>query len=122
MVIKLDNKAKEFYGYMGRFFGSRVVEKQMNDRMYDDDGKEWYIFVDEGTAKAFVSIQKETIKNVYTTKEEYLKEILIQIKQERPIGISIVPKIYENIYSECGLEVSIGEQYKNFVVVTAKEN
>lgn len=120
MVIKLDNKSKKFYQYMGKFFGSRIVEKQINDRIYDDAGKEWYIYLEKDSAKAFVSIQKDTIKNIYTTKDEELKEILMQIRQERKIGASIVPKIYADIYKECELEVSGNEQYKNFVVINEK--
>ena len=105
---------------MGKFFGSRIVEKQINDRIYDDAGKEWYIYLEKDSAKAFVSIQKDTIKNIYTTKDEELKEILMQIRQERKIGASIVPKIYADIYKECELEVSGNEQYKNFVVINEK--
>ena len=33
------NKDEKFYQYMGKFFGSRLVEKQTNDRIYDDNGK-----------------------------------------------------------------------------------
>lgn len=120
MVVKLDNKSKKFYQYMGKFFGSRVVEKQINDRIYDDAGKEWYIFLEKETAKAFVSIQNDRIKNVYATKEEELREIIMKIRQDRKIGCSIVPKIYEDIYRECELEVSGEGQYKNFVVVAEK--
>ena len=43
MIIKMTNKDEKFYEYMGRLFGSRLVEKQTNDRIYDDDSKEWYI-------------------------------------------------------------------------------
>jgi len=120
MVVKLDNKSKKFYQYMGKFFGSRVVEKQINDRIYDDAGKEWYIFLEKENPKAFVSMQENVMKNVYTTKEEELKEIIMKIRQDRKIGVSIVPKIYENIYRECELEVSGEGQYKNFVVVMEK--
>ena len=39
MIIKMTNKDENFYQYMGKFFGSRLVERQTNDRIYDDDNK-----------------------------------------------------------------------------------
>ncbi|WP_289181741.1 hypothetical protein, partial [Helicobacter japonicus] len=54
MVKKMTNKDEKFYQYMGKFFGSRLIEKQTNDRIYDDDSKEWYICAEEGRVMAFV--------------------------------------------------------------------
>ena len=42
MILKLNNKDTNFYNYMGKIFGSRPIEKQVNDRIYDDSNKEWY--------------------------------------------------------------------------------
>ena len=47
MIIKITNKDEKFYQYMGKFFGSRLVERQTNDRIYDDNNKEWYIYIEE---------------------------------------------------------------------------
>ena len=42
----MDNKQENFYTYMGKVFGSRIVQKQTNDRIYDDiDAGEPYHFV-----------------------------------------------------------------------------
>ncbi len=120
MVIKLNNQSDKFYQYMGKFFGSRIVEKQINDRIYDDADKEWYIYVEKEEAKAFVSLQKDMIKNVYTTKDEELKEIIMKIRQDRNIRMSIVPKIYADIYRQCELQVAEQGTYKNFVVISEK--
>ena len=62
MVIKMTNKHQNFYQYMGKFFGSRLVERQTNDRIYDDDSKEWYIFLEKEKVMAFVSVSKNVIK------------------------------------------------------------
>ncbi|MCI8640511.1 MAG: hypothetical protein HFJ59_01355 [Clostridia bacterium] len=117
MVIKMTNKEEDFYKYMGRFFGSRLVEKQINDRIYDDNEKEWYIYIEEGNAKAFVSINRNRIKNMYTTNLKYLEEILSIIRQEKNITSSIVTNCYLEAYEKCGFKVSQNQNYKNFVEI-----
>ena len=121
MVIKMINKDEKFYQYMGKFFGSRLIEKQTNDRIYDDDSKEWYIYLEEDKVVAFVSISKNVIKNIYTTKEKYLEEILNQIKEENHITYSIITKSYAEIYEKCGFKISKNQDYKNFVLVYTEE-
>lgn len=122
MVIKITNKDENFYQYMGRFFGSRLVEKQTNDRIYDDDSKEWYIYIEQEKVRAFVSISKNIIKNIYTTKEKYLEEILKRIKKENNITYSIVTNQYAEIYERCGYKIDTNQTYKNFVTIhTEKE-
>ncbi len=118
MVVKMTNKDKDFYNYMGRFFGSRLVEKQMNDRIYDDDAKEWYLFIEEEKVKAFVSVNDEVIKNIYTTKDEYLEKILKTIvKQRKIITFSVVTNKYIHIYEKCRFKTGKNKDYKNFVTI-----
>ncbi|MCI8759711.1 MAG: hypothetical protein HFJ34_01060 [Clostridia bacterium] len=117
MVIKMTNKQEKFYQYMGKFFGSRLIEKQTNDRIYDDDNKEWYIYLEEERVMAFVSVNNNVIKNVYTTKEKYLEEILMVIKKDNVITYSIVTNYYKPIYEKCGFKVSQNQDYKNFITI-----
>ena len=117
MIVKMTNQDKEFYQYMGKFFGSRLIEKQINDRIYDDDSKEWYIYLEENKVVAFVSLNKNVIKNVYSTKDIYLEKLLKKILQENEITYSTVTKNYIDVYEKCGLKVSEGASYKNFVIV-----
>ena len=117
MIRKMTNQDKEFYQYMGKFFGSRLIEKQINDRIYDDDSKEWYIYLEENKVVAFVSLNKNVIKNVYSTKDIYLEKLLKKILQENEITYSTVTKNYIDVYEKCGLKVSEGASYKNFVIV-----
>lgn len=117
MIIKITNKEEKFYQYMGKFFGSRLVERQTNDRIYDDNEKEWYIYLQEGKVMAFASIHKNVIKNIYTKKEEYLEEILNEIKKEADITYSIVTNSYEDIYARSGFKVDKNKTYKNFVTI-----
>ena len=116
MIIKITNQDENFYQYMGKFFGSRLVERQTNDRIYDDDNKEWYVYLEEEKVKAFVSVSKNVIKNIYATKNEYLEEILHQIQNEMAIASSIVTNSYREIYEKCGFEIK-SEMYKNFVTI-----
>ena len=122
MIVKLKNSDEKFYQYMGKFFGSRLVERQTNDRIYDDTDKEWYIFLEGKKAVAFVSIQKNTIKNVYTTKEEYLEKILERVKKENKITNSIVTTAYKDIYERCGFLLETNSRFKNFITISEKKN
>lgn len=117
MIIKITNKEEKFYQYMGRFFGSRLIEKQTNDRIYDDDSKEWYIYLKDDKVMAFVSISKNIIKNVYTVKEEYLEEVLNVVKGENNITYSIVTSYYKEVYEKCGFKIGKSQDYKNFVTI-----
>lgn len=117
MIVKMTNKDEKFYEYMGKIFGSRLIEKQTNDRIYDDENKDWYIYLEDEKVKAFVSINKNIIKNIYTTKEEYLEELLNEIKEENKIGCSIVTKYYLELYKKCGFKVIENDGFKNFVTI-----
>ena len=121
MIVKLKNDNEKFYQYMGKFFGSRLVEKQTNDRIYDDPYKEWYIYLEGKKAVAFVSIQKNTIKNVYTTKQEYLEKLLDRIKRENKITNSIVTNTYRDLYERCGFLLDNNSSYKNFVTIYTEQ-
>ena len=117
MVIKITNKDEKFYQYMGKFFGSRLIEKQTNDRIYDDDNKEWYINIEDERVVSFVSVSNNIIKNIYTTKEHYLEEILKRVKKEQNITYSIVTNNYIDIYEKCGFKTNKNQEYKNFVTI-----
>lgn len=121
MIIKMTNKEDKFYLYMGKFFGSRLVEKQTNDRIYDDDNKEWYIYLEQEKVMAFVSINKNVIKNIYTTKEQYLVELLEKIRKENNITYSIVTNVYTDIYEKSGFQVNKNQDYKNFISIYMEE-
>ena len=121
MILKITNKDENFYKYMGKFFGSRTIEKQINDRIYDDDNKEWYIYLKEDKVLAFVSISKNVRNNIYTTKEEYLEELLKKIKKENIITYSIVNKNYMEIYEKCGFKIKEEGGYKNFIMIYLDE-
>ena len=121
MVVKLTNKDKKFYQYMGRFFGSRLIQSQTNDRVYDDDNKEWYIFIKGDIAKGFVSLNKDVIKNVYAMNDEYLEEILNYIKTENKITYSIVTNCYMDVYEKCGFKIYKNPSHKNFITIYMDE-
>ncbi len=121
VILKLNNKSKNFYEYMGRFFGSRLVQNKINDRIYDDPNKIWYILLDDNKPVGFASFIGNTIKNLYATTDEQLETLLLNIKKETIIDESIVPRIYINIYSKVKLKIYDDNKYKNFVLITSKE-
>lgn len=117
MILKLNNKDTNFYNYMGKIFGSRLIEKQVNDRIYDDSNKEWYLYVENEKVMAFISLSNSIIKNVYTIKDSYLKELLKQIKKDVKITPSIVTNIYKDVYEDCEFKIDDNYNYKNFLVI-----
>lgn len=117
MILKMNNKAKNFYAYMGKFFGSRLVQSETKDRIYDDNTKIWYLNVENSKVYAFLSICNNVIKNIYAINSSSLKELLLHVCEEILIEPSIVTSTYREIYQECGfLEVPL-ENYKNFVMI-----
>lgn len=114
MILKLNNKSENFYNYLGRFFGSRIVQVTTQDRMYDDNNKEWYIYLQESSVTSIVSISNNKIKNIYTTNIDNLESLLNYIKAEINIFPSIVTNIYTKIYEKCNFKIENGN-YKNFV-------
>lgn len=121
MILKMTNKSKNFYTVMGKFFGSRIVENKTNDRIYDDNQKDWYIFFDNEVPVAFVSIVSNVIKNVYSINDDFLIELLQYVSKKITIKDSIVTKTYLNVYETCGFVVS-NDNYKNFVQIRSGAN
>ena len=106
MILKINNKHPDFYYYMGKFFGSRIVQTETKDRIYDDNIKTWYIYIDSSNKPyGFISIVDSVIKNIYCSNSEYLKELLYAVKKDVTIQPSIVTKLYESLYYECGFDV-----------------
>lgn len=118
MILKLTNKDANFYNYMGRFFGSRIVQTETKDRIYDDNNKLWYIYVgNDNKPYGFISVCDGVIKNIYSSNDDYLKELLEQLIQDISISPSIVTKLYSNLYKDCGLKVNSLDNYKHFVMI-----
>lgn len=116
MILKLNNKSKNFYNTMGRFFGSRIVQNKTNDRIYDDNKKDWYINFEKNNPVAFVSISSNVIKNVYSINDDYLLELFKYIINDlNVIEESIVTKTYLDVYKSAGFIVNEDASYRNFV-------
>ena len=118
MILKLTNKDTNFYTYMGKFFGSRIIQTETKDRIYDDANKYWYIYLDDNNkAYGFISVCDHVIKNIYSNNDLYLKDLLDTVKKDFSIQPSIVTKIYEHIYKDCGLIVNNLDNYKHFIMI-----
>lgn len=122
MILKMDNKSKDFYTIMGKFFGSRIVQNKTNDRIYDDNNKEWYVYLENKNPVAFVSLSSDVIKNVYSIKDDYLVELLTHINKEIKIKDSIVTKVYSEVYDSCGFVCIDENGYKNFIRIRSDIN
>ena len=120
-ILKINNKDNCFYTYMGKFFGSRVVQNKINDRIFDDANKEWYVLIEGNSSVAFVSLVKDTIKNIYAIKDEQLCYLLNNIKEKVKFAESVVPAIYKEEYVKVGLNVQDKCKFKNFVTISSKE-
>lgn len=119
MIVKMNNKNEKFYQYMGKIFGSRIIQNQTNDRIYDDDNKTWYLNIEDEKVLAFVSIANNTIKNVYTTKDKSIEELLKTVREENKIGSSTVTNRYEDSYKKTGYKIERTDGLKNFIVISA---
>ena len=117
MIKKITTKDRDFYSYLGKFFGSRLVQSRTKDRMYDDDSKVWYIFVEDRQVSAIVSVCDRVIKNVYCTSTRNLVTVLNHIKEEIALYPSTVPLCYEDCYLEAGFKCTKLGTYKNFVLI-----
>lgn len=118
MILKLMNKDANFYTYMGKFFGSRIIQTETKDRIYDDNNKLWYIYIGlDNKPYGFISIVNNVIKNIYSSNETYLKELLEHVLADINISPSVVTKLYENLYEECGFKIKHLDNYKHFVEI-----
>lgn len=113
----MTNKDKDFYSYLGKFFGSRLVQSKTKDRIYDDDNKIWYLYVEDKHVYALVSVSDRVIKNIYATNEKHLVEVLNEVKEDVALFPSTVPLCYEESYKEAGFKTTKLGTYKNFVLI-----
>ena len=122
MILKMNNKSQDFYTVMGKFFGSRIVQNETNDRIYDDNKKEWYILFDNENPVAFVSVISNVIKNVYSINPEFLVKLLKFVAKKITIKDSIVTKAYTSAYESVGLVLDNSNGYKNFIIIRSAVN
>lgn len=103
---------------MGKFFGSRIVQTETKDRIYDDNNKLWYIYINpDDKSCGFISVCDSIIKNIYSNNYDYLEELLKRVVKDIKIEPSIVSKLYEDLYQKCGLVVTHLDNYKHFVMI-----
>jgi hypothetical protein len=122
MILKITNKDKDFYSYMGKFFGSRILQTETKDRIYDDNDKLWYIYIDHHkNAYGFISVSDDVIKNIYSKNNDYLKELLKKVKQDINVKPSVVTKLYIDLYKKCGFVVDENSGYKHFIIIRSEK-
>lgn len=115
-LMKMTNKDAGFYGLLGSIFGSRKIEKEIQDRIYDDDEKIWYLLVEDSRVVALISLKKQVIKNMYAESPENLKRLLCEL----PAVTGIVPGRYRDVCMDVGYQVM--DHSKNFIKVQGGRN
>ena len=113
MIKRMCNKTTGFYGYMGKIFGSRKVQRDTGDRFYDDDGKEWVLDIQNRNVISAVSIKDSVMKNVSAQDIFSLVDVLKFVYPE--VSTGTVPIVYREAYASSGYTVT--EEKKNFLVV-----
>lgn len=117
-IEMMTNADTDFYLYMGKIFGSRIIQNITGDRFFDDNEKVWYLHFDtQKRADAYVSIKNNVIKNVYAKNAGSLVSVLKELFSD--VGISMVPEIYKNEFLQAGYEI-LDNTHKNFVKVRGK--
>lgn len=111
--MKIDRSNPDFYKVMGPVFGSRLIQRQTNDRFYDDPDKEWFIEQSGDHIDYVISVKDGVIKNIYLENGAKAVEALKAIYLDVTSGI--VPACYAGVYMEAGYLVS--ENSANFVTI-----
>ena len=70
----------------------------------------------------FISVCDNVIKNIYSSNENFLIDLLKEVMQDMIIQPSIVTKLYEDLYQRCGLKINRLDAYKHFVMIRGEEN
>lgn len=120
MIKKITNKDEDFYNYLGKIFGSRLVQVKTKDRFYDDDNKVWYLYIKDKKdmhVSAIVAVCDRIIKNIYATDSSALISLLNEIKKDVSLYPSTVPICYEDEYKQTGFKITKLGTYKNFVLI-----
>lgn len=52
-IITITNQDERFYLMLGPFLAHRSIEKEIGGRMYDDDGKTWFVALENGVVVGF---------------------------------------------------------------------
>ena len=123
MIVKITNQDENFYHYMGKFFGSRIVQAKTKDRLYDDNEKVWYLnMTEDKKILAFGSVVDRIIKNLYTNEMNDLTVLLQEMLKDIKLLPSTVPLCYEDCYKACNIKITRLGTYKNFVVIRSINN
>ena len=92
-IITLTNQDERFYPLMGPFMARRDVEKEIGYKIYDDDGKVWFVALEDGAVIGFCyRWEKSTgcfqIGSCYTVPEHRGKGVFQALLSAAMHGIS----------------------------------
>jgi predicted acetyltransferase len=58
-IVRRTNADKDFYVLLGPFLSNRQVEREIGYRIYDDEGKIWFIALDGYTVAGFCYVHEK---------------------------------------------------------------
>lgn len=111
-VVRLNRANEDFYAQMGPVFGSRHIEKETNDRFYDDAGKQWYLITGRGAA----SVMGVTIKNFWADSPEAAAALIDAMRVDAVEALcGVIPRRHRTVFEAAGF--SCLEHRRNFMEV-----
>lgn len=123
-ITALTNTDTEFYATMGPFLANRDVVKQVGDKIWDDEGKTWYIARENGTVVGFVAVTQlrtstrmESLYLVDPSRTDIATALVAQatkdVGHDRDLLVTVV-HAHAHAYTEAGF-AEISPVGKNFV-------
>lgn len=126
-ITPLTNTDTDFYTLMGPFLANRDVVKQVGDKIWDDEGKTWYIAREAGKVVGFVAVtQKKTttlVESLYLvdpTRTDIAAALITQATKDfghdRDLQVTVITT-HTHAYTEAGfVEISpVGKRFTKLV-------
>jgi len=78
-IRRMTNRDDVFYQLMGPYLARREVEKEIGFPIYDEDGKEWFVAIDDGAVVGFCYRFKGHIGSCYVVEERRRQGLFRQL-------------------------------------------
>lgn len=92
-IVSMTNQDQRFYSIMGPFLARREIEKEIGYKIYDDDGKNWFVAIENSKVIGFcyrLEKPKGTFRigSCYTIPERRGEGVFAKLLDEAMRGIS----------------------------------
>lgn len=116
-AAEIDRGQSDFYTKMGRFFGSRMVAKEVGIHIYDNIDKRWFVATDGESIFGFASLKRQVVSDCYVVPEKRMCGVfgsilmLVEISSKGTLKANC-SKASKKAFANAGFEVK--RQTKNF--------